>query len=57
MNCSKCGVSIQGRILHRTKPKGQMDAGWTCEPCIKNSEPELYANILEDNDGVIIRLE
>lgn len=52
MKCSKCGVSIQGIILHRTKPKGQLDAGWMCEPCIKESEPELYSNIQEENKEV-----
>lgn len=45
MKCCNCGVSIQGRILHRTNPKGQIDAGWMCEPCIKETEPELFLNI------------
>lgn len=48
MKCSKCGVSIQNRILHRTNPKGQLDAGWMCEPCISKTEPELMKNIDED---------
>lgn len=53
MKCCKCGVSIQGRILHRTNPLGQLDAGWMCEPCIKENEPELYENIQEGNKEVI----
>lgn len=53
MKCCNCGVSIQGRILHRTKSKGQLDAGWMCEPCIQKTEPELYDNIQEENTGII----
>ena len=36
--------------LSRTNPKGQPDAGWMCQDCIKIKEPELYQNLKEDGD-------
>lgn len=33
IHCIKCD-SDDGRPVFRTKPKGQPDAGWTCEECI-----------------------
>lgn len=48
MKCTNCGVGIDKRPLHRTKPKGQTDAGWMCMPCIEKSHPELAKNIKED---------
>lgn len=48
MKCIKCGATDV--MLHRTAPKGQVPANWTCLPCIKKSEPELGNNIQEDID-------
>lgn len=36
--------------LSRTNPKGQPDAGWMCQDCIKLKEPELYRNLKDDGD-------
>jgi hypothetical protein len=36
--------------LSRTKAKGQSDAGWMCQDCIKSKEPELYQNLKNDGD-------
>ena len=59
MNCEKCGASVFDKTLHRTKPKGQPDAGWMCLDCIKALEPELAKNIKEDDapSGVLKSLE
>jgi len=50
MKCKKCGVSVLDKPLSRTNPKGQTDAGWMCEDCIKVKEPELYNNLKQDGD-------
>lgn len=34
----------------RTNPKGQPDAGWMCQDCIKLKEPELYKNLKDEGD-------
>ena len=44
--CIQCGCT--DRMLHRTKPKGQSDGGWTCLPCIQKTEPELAENVKQD---------
>jgi len=54
MKCIKCGCSCAERMLHRTKPKGQMNAGWMCLPCIEKDEPELAKNIKQDDDMVLL---
>jgi len=36
--------------LSRTNPKGQSDAGWMCQDCIKTKEPELYKNLNDEGD-------
>ena len=36
--------------LSRTNPKGQPDAGWMCQDCIKIKEPELYKNLKDEGD-------
>lgn len=48
MKCKICGVSVQQEVLHRTNPKGQIPARWTCMPCIEKHEPELAKNIKQD---------
>jgi hypothetical protein len=48
--CTKCGCPCTARMLHRTNPKGQIDAGWMCMPCIEKQEPELANNIKKDDD-------
>lgn len=48
MKCVICGVSVQKTILHRTNPKGQINAGWTCIKCIERDEPELAKNIKQE---------
>ncbi len=50
MKCKNCGVSPFDRPLFRTNPKGQSDAGWMCENCIKVEEPELYQNLKDDDE-------
>jgi Zn-finger protein len=50
MNCKKCKVSILYKPLSRTNPKGQSDAGWMCQDCMKIHESELYKNLKDDND-------
>lgn len=54
MKCKNCGAGIKGVMLHRTKPKGQTDAGWMCMPCIESTEPELAKNIKSDCDDAPI---
>ena len=36
--------------LSRTNPKGQPNAGWMCQDCIKLKEPELYKNLNDEGD-------
>ena len=50
MNCKNCGVSMFDKPLSRPNPKGQSDAGWMCQDCIKLKEPELYQNLIDDGD-------
>lgn len=50
MKCKNCEASMFDKPLHRTNPLGQSDAGWMCEDCIANNEPELYQNLKDDND-------
>lgn len=50
MNCTNCGVSCFNKPLSRTNPLGQPDAGWMCQDCIKEKEPELYKNLQEAGD-------
>ena len=38
------------RMLHRTNPVGQADAGWMCMPCIEKNESELARNIKSEKD-------
>ena len=52
--CIKCGCSAFDRMLHRTNPKGQKDAGWMCMPCIEKHEPELAKNLKEDSDFKVV---
>lgn len=40
--------------LSRTNPKGQPDAGWMCQDCIKSKEPELYKNLEADGELKIV---
>ena len=54
MKCKICGVSMFDKPLHRTNPKGQSDAGWMCEDCIKKTEPELFKNMQSDNDFKVV---
>lgn len=50
MNCKNCKASVLDKPLSRTNPKGQSDAGWMCQDCIKTKEPELYQNLKDDGD-------
>lgn len=50
MKCINCGVSMFDKPLSRTNPKGQPNAGWMCQDCIKVKEPELYQNLKDDGD-------
>ena len=50
MKCINCGVPMFNKPLSRTNPKGQPNAGWMCQDCIKDKEPELYQNLKEDGD-------
>ena len=50
MKCINCGTSVFNKPLHRTNPKGQSDAGWMCEDCIKKNEPELYNNLVDSGE-------
>ncbi|QEE49663.1 hypothetical protein FUA48_08715 [Flavobacterium alkalisoli] len=45
--CEKCGVSVFDRPLQRINEPGVNGIFW-CEPCIKENEPELYNNLMED---------
>ena len=47
MNCKKCGVSVFKKPLERVNPKGELGIWW-CHDCLKEHEPELYNNIMED---------
>lgn len=40
--------------MHRTKPIGSHDAGWTCEPCLAEHEPELLANVKEPSEYKVL---
>jgi Zn-finger protein len=58
MKCIKCGCSMFDRMLHRTNPVGQSDAGWMCMPCIEKHEPELAKNLKGEADfGVVEDIE
>lgn len=50
MECVCCKVGFTTKMLFRTNPVGQSDAGWMCEKCIKNKEPELYQNMKSDGE-------
>jgi hypothetical protein len=47
MKCDKCNISVIERPLLRVNEKGVTGIFW-CEPCIKENEPELHANLMED---------
>lgn len=49
-DCIICGASVFDTPLHRTKPTGQPDGGWMCEPCIEKHEPDLYTSLKADGD-------
>ena len=51
MNCKLCGVSVHEVPLQRVNEKG-VEGIWWCEPCLKNNEPELYNNIMEEETQV-----
>lgn len=50
MECINCKASCFYKPLSRTNPVGQPDAGWMCQDCIKELEPELYKNLEEDGN-------
>jgi L-alanine-DL-glutamate epimerase-like enolase superfamily enzyme len=56
MNCKKCGISVDDRPLQRVNETGIKGIYWY-EPCIKEHEPELYRNIMEDKTDAEIALE
>lgn len=47
MNCPKCGVSVFETPFMRINQKGEDGIFW-CENCVKEYEPELYKNEIED---------
>jgi len=50
MNCNKCKQSIfdvPDLILERVNETG-VEAIWWCHNCLKEHEPELYKNIMND---------
>lgn len=47
MACNKCGISVMIRPLERVNEPGEIGIFW-CMPCIEKHEPELAANIKED---------
>ena len=55
MECIKCKTSMFDRMLHRTEPIGQENAGWMCMPCIEKHEPELAANMKSDEDFQVVK--
>lgn len=54
MKCIKCGCSGMEKMLHRTNPLGQTDAGWMCIDCIEKHELELSKNIKGDSDYKVL---
>ena len=50
MTCTNCGVSMFDKPLSRTNPKGQPNAGWMCQDCIKIKKPELYRKLKDDGN-------
>ena len=54
MKCTNCQKTMFQTPLHRTNPKGQPDAGWMCEECIKLKEPELHANLEAEDDFKVV---
>lgn len=57
VKCCNCGVSCTVKMLHRTEPTGQTNAGWMCIDCIKKLHPELYKNIKDDDFKVLKDIE
>jgi len=51
MCCQYCGVSVFNKPLKRISEIGK-DAKWACESCLRRHEPELYKNIMEEENGV-----
>ncbi len=51
MICPKCGCSVFNQPFMRINEKG-VDGIFWCEPCVKKYEPELYANVKEDETKV-----
>lgn len=43
------------KMLHRTNPKGQSDAGCMCMDCIEKKEPELSNNLKTDKDYQVVK--
>tara|TARA_R100001086_G_scaffold152454_1_gene81151 strand:+ start:1599 stop:1790 length:192 start_codon:yes stop_codon:yes gene_type:complete len=56
MNCQRCGCSVQEKPLERVSPPGTAGIWW-CMDYIKEVEPELAKNILEDKPEVQKELE
>lgn len=51
MKCAKCNVSADEKPFLRINEFG-VDGIWWCEDCVKLHEPELYANLKEDESEV-----
>lgn len=53
IKCKNCECSPLKKTLHRTEPKGQINAGWMCLDCIKIQHLELSKNIIGDGNDVL----
>jgi hypothetical protein len=52
MRCVKCGCSVFDKPFMRTNPKGEIGIFW-CEDCVKQEEPELYNNEIEEGGEIL----
>lgn len=55
MKCINCNCSTNTKMLHRTNPLGQTNAGWMCMDCIEKLHPELAKNIKTETDYPILK--
>lgn len=55
MKCKNCECTINDKMLHRTNPLGNSDAGWMCIDCIEKLHPELAKNIKDEDDYPVLK--
>lgn len=54
MNCAKCNVSVNDKILYRINPKG-VDGIWWCDVCIREFEPTVYQEKVKDEQTQLLK--